>query len=60
MPTEESVKSRVVVDIFFESTQIHVSEMSEQRTIVKLVSNIGGNLGVWAGISIVTLYQVQN
>ena len=45
------------VSLFFESTKIRVVEKVERYTIETLISNVGGALGLWAGISIITMYQ---
>lgn len=46
-----------LVEIYFESTQYRVVTKMTRTTVDELISDIGGSLGVWTGISIVTIFQ---
>ncbi len=47
----------VILEICREFVIFQVVERHPRMTLDQLISNIGGQLGVWAGISILTLSQ---
>ena len=48
----------VAVDIFFESLAVEVVAWYEKMPLSQIVANIGGSLGLAAGISILSIVQI--
>jgi hypothetical protein len=46
-----------MISIYFETTEILVTEKFQELTIVDILSRIGGLTGLWLGASLITLYQ---
>lgn len=55
--SSEAVKRLALVEIYYGSLFIRYTERMERATVNELISNIGGALGAWAGISLITIYQ---
>lgn len=55
--TEDVVAELTLLEIYYETNQIKVVEKTERTSIDELISNIGGTLGVWMGISLVSVFQ---
>ena len=56
--TEAEVASLSKVAIFYRSSDKTVVETRVQYSVLTLVANFGGSLGLWLGASIVTVVQV--
>uniref|UniRef100_A0A914W120 Uncharacterized protein n=1 Tax=Plectus sambesii TaxID=2011161 RepID=A0A914W120_9BILA len=54
---EEVWEDYVSIDIYFEKISVTVVEMYESFTLEDLVSNLGGVMSLWAGMSILTIVQ---
>lgn len=55
--TEDTTRQLIFFEMFYELKEIRVIERMTRTTIAELVSNIGGALGVWTGLSILSVYQ---
>ncbi len=56
--TEQYIKENLLaVDIFYQSMMVQTTEWYAKMTYSELLSNIGGQLGLCAGISIMTFLQ---
>uniref|UniRef100_A0A914V7S0 Uncharacterized protein n=1 Tax=Plectus sambesii TaxID=2011161 RepID=A0A914V7S0_9BILA len=51
------VKDSIIAEIFYSSRLITSVQIKEKSSIFELFSNIGGQMGVWLGASIVTFVQ---
>jgi hypothetical protein len=51
------LEEAMVVNVFFGKDTIQVSESQLRYTVESLISDIGGTIGVYAGMSIITIYQ---
>ncbi len=47
-----------LLDIFYGEVTYRVREQSERVTVDSLISKIGGSMGIWAGMSLVTVVQL--
>lgn len=51
------VKHVSLLEIYFESNQMVIMERIRRISVNTLISNIGGSLGVWTGLSIISIVQ---
>jgi hypothetical protein len=56
----QAEKSIVKVNIFYESLSYTHSTESPQMDMVSLLANIGGNMGLFLGVSVFTLAEIVN
>ena len=56
----QAEKSIVKVNIFYESLSYTLSTESPQMDMVSLLANIGGNMGLFLGVSVFTLAEILN
>lgn len=55
--TKEEIEQLILLNIFYESNEYRVIEKVNRASADELVSNIGGVLGVWTGMSMITILQ---
>ena len=55
---ESAAKSVVKVNIFYESMSYELSRESPKMDIVSLLASIGGNLGLFLGVSVFSLCEI--
>ena len=55
---ESAAKSVVKVNIFYESMSYELSSESPKMDIVSLLASIGGNLGLFLGVSVFSLCEI--
>ncbi len=56
--TKEQLNSFTVLDVYYGDVNYRVTEHHERITVDRLISKIGGSMGLWAGMSLVTLVQL--
>lgn len=56
--TETELSQLTMVELFYESDQQRVVEKTPRMSIEELISNVGGCLGVWSGISFLSIFQI--
>lgn len=56
--TEDEVQQLILLEMYYENNQARVIERMTRLSIDELISNIGGCVGVWSGISMITVVQV--
>ena len=57
--TQEIAKeSFVTVNIFYDSLSYSVSTESPQMDVISLLANIGGNLSLFLGVSVFSLFEI--
>uniref|UniRef100_A0A915IRM3 Uncharacterized protein n=1 Tax=Romanomermis culicivorax TaxID=13658 RepID=A0A915IRM3_ROMCU len=54
---DQMFASFIKADIYFSDKEISVSETGESNPLFVFIGNIGGQLGLWTGISIMTVVQ---
>lgn len=52
------LKQLTMIELYYEIKQVRVIEKSPRLSIDELISNIGGCLGVWSGISFLSIFQI--
>lgn len=55
---EESMKDFARLNVYIADSNVIITQEMEDYTTTQLVSDIGGQLGLWVGISIITLAEV--
>jgi hypothetical protein len=55
---ESAAKSVVKVNIFYESMSYELSSESPKMDIVSLLASVGGNLGLFLGVSVFSLCEI--
>jgi hypothetical protein len=55
--TKEEAQQLILFEMYHELRQTIVIEKVNRVALFELISNIGGALGVWTGLSILSLYQ---
>lgn len=55
--TKDRIRKLTMLELYYEMKQQRVVEKQPKMSIDDLISNIGGCLGVWSGISFLTLFQ---
>lgn len=55
--TEEETRQLSFFEMYYEMEEQRVIEKITRSSIDELVGNIGGALGVWTGLSILSIYQ---
>lgn len=55
--TVANAQQMALLEMYFESNQLVVMEKIRRMTVDSLISSIGGSLGVWTGISIISVAQ---
>ena len=48
------------LNVYIADSNVIITQEMEDYTSTQLVSDIGGQLGLWVGISIITLAEVSN
>ncbi len=56
--TEDQLDSFAVLDLYYDDANYRVKEHHERITVDSLISKIGGSMGIWAGMSLVTVVQL--
>jgi hypothetical protein len=56
--TEDQIRQLTSIELYYEMKQMRVVEKTPRSTIDELISNIGGCLGVWSGISFLSIFQI--
>lgn len=54
----EELEQLTMLELYYESKQIKVMERVQRLSIDELISNIGGTLGVWSGLSLLSILQM--
>lgn len=54
----ENLRRLTLLELNYESRQIKVVERVQRLSIEELISNIGGCVGVWSGLSILSIVQI--
>ena len=58
LDTTQIEKSLIQVSIFYESLSYILSEETPRMNMVSLLASIGGNLGLFLGVSVFSLYEM--
>jgi Amiloride-sensitive sodium channel len=56
--TEDEVKELILMELYYDNMQSRVIERMTRLSIDEFISNIGGCVGVWTGISLITIIQL--
>ena len=57
---EHSMKDFARLNVYIADSNVIITQEMEDYSSTQLVSDIGGQLGLWVGISIITLAEVSN
>ena len=57
---EHTMKDFARLNVYIADSNVIITQEMEDYTSTQLVSDIGGQLGLWVGISIITLAEVSN
>ena len=55
---EETMKNFARLNVYIADSNVVKTEESEEYNLTQLVSDIGGQLGLWVGISVITIAEV--
>ena len=55
---ESAKDSGIHINVFYDSMSYILSEESPQMDVVSLLANIGGNLGLFLGVSVFSLFEI--
>ena len=57
---EHSMKDFARLNVYIADSNVIITQEMEDYSSTQLVSDIGGQLGLWVGISIITLAEVSD
>lgn len=55
--TDEETRQLSLFEMYYETEELQVIEKITRTSIDELISNIGGAMGVWTGLSLLSVYQ---
>lgn len=55
--SNEELKQLMLLEMFYETNEYKVIEKADRVSLDQLISNIGGTLGVWTGLSVIGMFQ---
>ncbi len=56
--TSQDMQNLSIVQLYYDTSHYKVLELKQRVTLERLISQMGGVMGVWAGMSCVTLFQL--
>lgn len=56
--SDEDIQQVIMIEMFYEMKQQRVVEKKPRMSLDEFISNIGGCLGVWSGISFLSIIQI--